>query len=111
MIGLSLAAAAGGPCSVNAASLSVSVTGQLVVNSPRDFRARLGRAMRKLLIISSALAIVTAFAAAPAAAASNKSAQTRAEKRAQCTAEAKAATGLDRGRGFRTRYRACMVRR
>jgi hypothetical protein len=67
--------------------------------------------MRKLLVLSSTLAIATALAAGLAVAASEKSAQTRAEKRAQCTTEAKAATGLDRGRGFRTRYRACMVRR
>ena len=72
--------------------------------------APLERAMRKLLVISSALAIVTAFAAAPAEAASGKSAQARAEKREQCTTEARGATGLDRGRGFRTRFRACMVR-
>jgi hypothetical protein len=71
----------------------------------------LERAMRKLLVIPSVFAIVTAFAAAPAVAASGKTAQARAEKREQCITEARGATGLDRGRGFRTRFRACMLRR
>jgi hypothetical protein len=66
--------------------------------------------MRKLLVILSALAIVTAFVATPAVGAAGKSA--RAEKRERCTAEAKGASGgLDWGRSFRARFRACMVRR
>jgi hypothetical protein len=67
--------------------------------------------MGRLLFVSSVLAIVTALVAGPALAASGKSAQTRAEKRARCIAEAKNVAGMDWGRTFRTQYRACMVRR
>jgi hypothetical protein len=73
-------------------------------------KAALERTMRKLLVVSSALAIVATFVA-PAVGASGKSTQTRAQKREQCITEAKSVSGMERGRGFRTHYRACMVRR
>jgi hypothetical protein len=62
--------------------------------------------MRKLLVVSSALAIAIVFVAGPA-----QSAQTRAEKRGHCITEAKGVAGKYWGRTFRTQYRACMVRR
>jgi hypothetical protein len=67
--------------------------------------------MRKILVASAALAVLTTVSGAPAFAAKTGKSQTWAERRQHCIAQARAEHPIGKGRGFRTRYRICMVLR
>jgi hypothetical protein len=66
--------------------------------------------MWKVLVASAALVVLT-ISGAPAFAAKAGKSQTWAEKRGHCITQARGEYTIDKGRGFRSRYRACMVQR
>ena len=64
--------------------------------------------MWKVLVASAALAFL-AVSGAPAFAAKAGKSQTWAEKRGHCINQARGEYTIDKGRGWRSRFRACMV--
>jgi hypothetical protein len=67
--------------------------------------------MRKILIASAALALLTMGSGATAFAAKISKSEAWAEKRGHCITEARGIYMSDKGRGFRSRFRACMAQR
>jgi hypothetical protein len=67
--------------------------------------------MRKAFVLASAVTVLVAMSGIATVDAAQKSGQsmTRAEKRGKCMTEARGWS--DKGRGWRSRYRACMARR
>jgi hypothetical protein len=66
--------------------------------------------MLKALVVSAALTIFMTVSAATAFAAQTTKSQVWAEKRGHCITEARGVYMSDKGRGFRSRFRACMTR-
>ncbi len=65
--------------------------------------------MREMLVAPVALVVLATVSGAPAFAAKTGKAQTWAEKRKHCIAQARAEHPIGKGRGYRTRFRICMV--
>ena len=65
--------------------------------------------MPKMIAVAGVLLVATMLGALSTVAATAAPKETWSQKRARCTAEARASSMQDRGRAFRLRYRACMA--